>query len=394
MSDSLTGHRTPETDPSLDEFLPTLREQLQDLLLFLQQPAAWGAVSRAGPPFLAVALPPAPLEERPLPNPGAILEMLGSSFPWPDPGQVRERSLAPPQPSQALEPGPLWVVGGFTGPRLASAPAAGEGFYLHLVVWVPSRQLGTVRAIFRRCLQRMDDAARIWNHVRQLERHAALGRLLAILAHEIRNDLTTIRASLQLARQEAGPTLSPLLERVIREVDQSAEFMELLLRSASPRPETPRPVELVTLVRETLTVYRGLCHAQGVGVRASYPEERLWVVASPPMLRHALGNLVRNALDAMPKGGTLRVSVRQRDPDRVEVVVEDSGPGLSAEARQHLFQPFVTLRPGGTGLGLALARQIAVAHGGDVTAESRPGEGAAFILALPLAPGPRDPHTE
>src|SRR5690554_4968604 len=165
MSDSLMGYRAaPEADPSLDEFLPTLQEHLQDLLLFLQQPAAWGAVSRAGPPFLAVASPPAPPEDRLLPNPGAILEMLESSFSWPDPGQVRERSLPPRQPSQATDPGPLWVVGGFTGPRLAPAPAAGQGFYLHLVVWAPARQLGTVRAIFRRCLQRMDDAARTWNH--------------------------------------------------------------------------------------------------------------------------------------------------------------------------------------------------------------------------------------
>jgi two-component system, NtrC family, sensor kinase len=106
----------------------------------------------------------------------------------------------------------------------------------------------------------------------------------------------------------------------------------------------------------------------------------------PAKLRQVLANLVRNAAEAAGPGGRVTVRVAE-DPDRVRVEVEDTGPGIDEAAAARLFEPFFTTKDRGTGLGLAVSRAIARAHGGDVTGESLPGGGARFTLLLPRGPG-------
>ena len=111
------------------------------------------------------------------------------------------------------------------------------------------------------------------------------------------------------------------------------------------------------------------------------------IAMAPPALIQVLRNLTTNALHAMPRGGTLRLSTKF-DPARhaAEATVADTGPGLDRDALAHLFEPFYTTRAGGTGLGLAIAREIALAHRGDLRGANRPdGPGAVFTLALPIA---------
>ena len=108
---------------------------------------------------------------------------------------------------------------------------------------------------------------------------------------------------------------------------------------------------------------------------------------APSALLQVFRNLTTNALQAMPRGGTIRLTTRS-DPGRsvVEVVVSDTGPGLAAEVRAHLFEPFFTTKSGGTGLGLAIAREIALAHRGELRAANRAEHaGAVFTLTLPIA---------
>ncbi|MBV8607516.1 MAG: histidine kinase, partial [Singulisphaera sp.] len=115
------------------------------------------------------------------------------------------------------------------------------------------------------------------------------------------------------------------------------------------------------------------------------------VAMAPPALVQVFRNLTTNALQVMPEGGALRLATRL-DPTgrRVEASVADTGPGLTPEVVAHLFEPFFTTKAGGTGLGLAIAREIALAHRGEIRAESRPDvPGAVFTLSLPVA-GP--PH--
>jgi signal transduction histidine kinase len=107
------------------------------------------------------------------------------------------------------------------------------------------------------------------------------------------------------------------------------------------------------------------------------------------LLGRALGNLVANALEAMPEGGTLRVRTAA-EPPGVSVQVEDTGPGLNEEQRTRLFTPYYTTKRGGTGLGLAIVQGIISDHGGRVQVKSEPGRGTTFTLLLPAAPVPKE----
>ncbi len=108
------------------------------------------------------------------------------------------------------------------------------------------------------------------------------------------------------------------------------------------------------------------------------------VLADRDQILQLLLNLVRNALDAMPGGGTLRLSAR-RAPQGVALAVADTGPGIAAADLARVFEPYFTTKEGGTGLGLAIAQRIAEEHGGRLEAASEPGRGATFTLTLPLA---------
>jgi len=128
----------------------------------------------------------------------------------------------------------------------------------------------------------------------------------------------------------------------------------------------------------------------GVGLTVELDPKLPTVAMAPPALLQVFRNLTTNAVQAMAAGGTLRLSTR-RDPPRRAILasVADSGPGLAPEALKHLFEPFFTTKPEGTGLGLAIAREISLAHRGDLQAANRPeGTGAVFTLTLPAAPSP------
>jgi signal transduction histidine kinase len=113
--------------------------------------------------------------------------------------------------------------------------------------------------------------------------------------------------------------------------------------------------------------------------------------ADPEKLKQVVINLVRNAIEAMPEGGSVELESGLRD-GRAVVEVRDNGPGLPE--RVDIFQLFVTTKPKGTGLGLSIAQQIVHAHGGEIAASSQPGKGATFRVSLPLEPAPAKPETE
>jgi signal transduction histidine kinase len=128
---------------------------------------------------------------------------------------------------------------------------------------------------------------------------------------------------------------------------------------------------------------RPLATRQGIALDVSTD------VTVPPMaidrslLRQAVLNLIKNGLEAVSQGGTLTVTTRRLD-DTVEIAVTDTGPGISVEVGERLFEQFFTTKPQGTGLGLSITRQIAEEHGGQVRWSSRPGEGTTFMIALPI----------
>jgi C4-dicarboxylate-specific signal transduction histidine kinase len=155
---------------------------------------------------------------------------------------------------------------------------------------------------------------------------------------------------------------------------------------AFARPPTPErsPVELTVLLREVLGLVRGRAEKQHVRTELELRDGGVTLIADAGQLHQVLVNLILNALDAMPTGGTLKLATG-RTETAVTVEVTDTGPGISREIMPRLFQPFASTKDTGLGLGLVISLRIVEDHGGTLEATNRPGGGACFCVRLPLA---------
>jgi len=218
------------------------------------------------------------------------------------------------------------------------------------------------------------------------ERLAAIGRIAAQITHEIRNPLSSISLNAEELGERA-PAARELCDAIVGEVDRLTAITEEYLRFARlPRPQVTR-ADLNDTVRELLDFVRPELDAAGVSLEMSLSPELPRVHADVAQLRQLLLNLVRNAREAMPGGGRLRVSTRGGE-GAMMIEVRDTGPGIPKERMQRIFDPFFTTKERGTGLGLAMAQEIAQEHGGQLTCESSPGQGTAFTLRLPATVEP------
>jgi signal transduction histidine kinase len=216
------------------------------------------------------------------------------------------------------------------------------------------------------------------------ERLAAIGRIAAQITHEIRNPLSSISLNAEELGERA-PTARELCDAIVREVDRLTAITEDYLRFARlPKPQVAR-ADLNETVRDLCDFVRPELDAARVRLELSLSPELPRVHADVAQLRQLLLNLIRNAREAMADGGQLTVSTRGGE-GTVSVEVRDTGPGIPPERRERIFDPFFTTKERGTGLGLAMAQEIAQEHGGQLTVESAPGAGTAFTLQLPTAP--------
>jgi signal transduction histidine kinase len=223
------------------------------------------------------------------------------------------------------------------------------------------------------------------------ERVAAWQEVARRLAHEIKNPLTPIRMSLEtlLAASQRGPLddrfrglFTESARAVLEEVDRLKRIVDEFSQFARlPRSRLAR-VDLAEALQPVLAL-----HAPHDGRRFRVEASPgLTVLADRDLLAQVVVNLVQNAEEARPGAGLVTVRVRRREGAAV-VEVEDQGPGIAAEVRDRLFEPYATTRPHGTGLGLAIAQRITHEHGGTLEALDAPGGGALFRLTLPLLAG-------
>jgi two-component system sensor histidine kinase HydH len=226
---------------------------------------------------------------------------------------------------------------------------------------------------------------RLRTELRRSERLAALGKLIAGVAHEVRNPLAGIRGITQLWRRGLGLG-NEGFDHLINEVDRLEGIVSRLLQFSRADAQDLTPGDLNIVVAEAARLAEDRAREQEIRVELDLEPDLPPIQMAPPALVQVLRNLTTNALQVMPRGGLLRLATRL-DPACGTVVasVADDGPGLSDEVLSHLFEPFFTTKAEGTGLGLAIAREIALAHWGDLRAQNRPGGGAVFILTLPVA---------
>jgi two-component system, NtrC family, sensor histidine kinase PilS len=232
----------------------------------------------------------------------------------------------------------------------------------------------------------LTEIRRLEREVRMHDRLAAVGRLAAAIAHEIRNPLTSIAGSVSMLSE--APSLNVeerhLLQIVLRESDRLNNIITDFLAYSRGKQYRFQRVNLVPLLQDTLTLLEHRLTAEGAGITLtrSFPRTEAWVLADGDKLKQVFWNFCENAVRAMKKnGGCLTVALAERAAEW-EMSFSDTGPGFSPQQIEKLFEPFQTNFEGGTGLGLAIVYQIVQAHEGKVWARSALGKGTSFVMRL------------
>ncbi len=236
----------------------------------------------------------------------------------------------------------------------------------------------------------LTEVHRLRRRMREADRMATIGELSAGIAHEIRNPLGSIRGCAELLASESSVTGQEreLLELILRESERVNRLMDDFLSFARVRAPRHEPIALRDLGEElsaALAMHPQV--ADGVEMTVTVEPADLVVPADRDQLRQVLWNLLLNAAQAVGESGHVRLQARPDDDGRgCRIEVVDDGPGVPPEHRERIFDPFVTSKPAGTGLGLSVARRIARAHDGDLVCLEAPGGGTLMRLVLPLEP--------
>lgn len=248
---------------------------------------------------------------------------------------------------------------------------------------------GEVRALeetFNHMVASLREKAMVEARLRQAHRLSALGNLAAGVAHDVRNPLNAIKLLSSHAIDTIDDPDAPAVKqlRTIRkEVDRLEEIVSSFLSLARERELAPEPQPVDALLDECVRLFQQEAKDRGVrlALEARAGDTRLMLDAK--QWNRAILNILLNALEACPAGGRVRVFSRLT-ADACQIEVRDDGPGLTPEARDRVFEPYYTTKPGGTGLGLAITRGIIGEHGGTIEVSGAPGQGCQVLITMPL----------
>lgn len=223
--------------------------------------------------------------------------------------------------------------------------------------------------------------------VRRKDRLAAVGRVAAGLAHEIRNPLGAMRGAIQVLQSQTPPgsAQASLMEIILRESDRLNRIITNFLTYARPRVSNFSEIDLREAINDTFTLLK---HSPDVKethkLEFDVPPTPVNISADPTQLKQIFWNLARNAIQAMPDGGTLSLKLNMLPHKRVQIVISDTGCGMPPQQVEQLFEPFSNSTTGGTGLGLSIVYQIVRDHNGTINVRSLEGEGTTITIEFPV----------
>jgi signal transduction histidine kinase len=277
------------------------------------------------------------------------------------------------------------TVTGILGIEGSSALFALLDLVRSLLIVVSVASLAGVTLLGFLLVRLSESLARAERDLLQAETLAAMGRMAAGIAHEIRNPLGIIRATAErLERRYAGGAVDPHFRSIPEEVDRLSGILNGYLAFAADRPSELRPLDLVPLVRQAAATDEPALAQARVRLETRVGVSEAPVLGDPARLRQVLLNLVLNAQQAMPEGGTVTVGL-EADPHGggFELRVADEGVGIPRPQLAEVWKPFFTSKPSGSGLGLAIVRRIVDEHGGTIEIDSVAGRGTVITIRLP-----------
>lgn len=265
------------------------------------------------------------------------------------------------------------------------------GISLSVLTDSKGRPVGTV-GIF----QDLTAIKEMEGRLQRSERLMAVGQLAAGIAHEIRNPLGAISGAIQMLREDltASGEQGKLVEIIMKETDRLNVIVSQFLDFARRRPMTFQDCQLSSILEETILLLKSSQEfSPQHQIDLSLADTSPWVWGSPDQLKQVFWNLAQNALQAMPEGGQLKITLAAADGKKtpglapeswVTIEFEDQGPGIASQDLLHIFDPFYTTKDRGVGLGLSIVHRLVTDMGGLVEAENRAERGARFIVRLPL----------
>ncbi len=332
-------------------------------------------------------------------------EVFEGEAPWLLVRQLKRNHYAADAPADPImsPPRPAWKGAGFVsreGIRSSAGVLLKVGEVIVGVMFVNYRSPHAFLARETQTIETFANSAAIaiqdvrqWNNLKrtqeqliQTAKMSAVGTLASGVAHELKNPLANILSSINLI--ETGRIPRPMTEEKLQEikseVHRARKIIDSLLNFVRPRESIREAVDVVTLINESLNILENQARLNHVTI-----EPRLSAVpllqGNATALRQVFINILINAIEAMPDGGRLTIET-QADNSNVRIEIQDTGPGIAADQIGRIFEPFFTTKEAGdgTGLGLALSYEIVHDHHGDITAVSVAGQGATFVVTLPI----------
>jgi signal transduction histidine kinase len=261
-------------------------------------------------------------------------------------------------------------------------------------------EIGELARTFNEMTERLRENQQLAERLHFAERSTALGRLASAVAHEIRNPLNFINLSIDHVRGKLGPEddkrkgdFDRILGGVKDEISRLNRLVVEFLSFGKPMRLNTRPCSMERVLRDVAALVDHKARDQGVALDVQIEKELPELVADPELLKTCFLNLMINAADAMPAGGTLTVSLQKGAKGALEalvVTVQDTGHGMTPDEIATAFEPYFSTKETGLGLGLSLTRKIVEDHGGDIALSSEPGRGTTARITLPLLPQPAE----